>query len=171
VSTGPARLAGLAALAAGLVALAGCGVQPSGVITGDAPPSGAVARAETITLYLLDGGRLSAVTRPGGPPLSAADTLALLAAGPSAGERARGLGTEIPAGTGPFSVAGDPAGDLVVTVSPPVGGLSALAVEQIACTAAVAMPQGAAQITVAGRRVGRHECPRQPTSSPGSPLP
>jgi len=178
VRTGPARVAGLVppvaglvSLVAGLMALAGCGVQPSGVITGDAPPSGAVARAATITLYLVDGGRLSPVTRPGGPPLSAADTLALLATGPSAGERARGLGTEVPPDIGLVSVAVDPVGDLVVTLSPPVGRLSALAVEQIACTAATAMPQGAAQITVAGtgRRVSRHECPRSVPSSPAGP--
>ena len=167
----PARGAGLLAL----VAVAGCGVQPSGVSTGDAPPSGAVARA-TITLYLVAGGRLSPVTRPGGPPLSAADTLGLLAAGPSAGERARGLGTALPPDAGTFSVAADPAGDLVVTPSRPAGALSGLAVEQIACTAAAAMPHDPVWITVAGtgRRVDRHACPRagpELPSSPGSPPP
>ena len=142
-----------AALAAGLlslVAVAGCGVRPSGVITGDPPPSGAVVRTTTITVYLVRDGRLRPVTRPGGPPLSPADTLALLAAGPTAEEQAQGLTTDVPAGTGPFSVTAEPEGHLVVTSSTPVGGLSALAIDQLACTAAATAPDRRVQVTVVG---------------------
>ncbi|GGL49100.1 hypothetical protein [Planomonospora parontospora] len=149
-------------LAAGLVALAvaGCGVRPSDVIPAGDPPSGPVAPA-TITLYLVRNGRLDAVTRPGGP-LSRADTLALLAAGPAAGERARGLTTDVPPEAGPFSVTVERPGHVVVTPSAPAGELSALAVGQIVCTAAATAPEGPARITVVGtgRRADPRDCPR-----------
>jgi hypothetical protein len=144
-------------LAAGLlslVAVAGCGVRPSGVITGGDPPSGAVEPTTTITLYLVKNGRLSAVTRPGGPPLSPADTLALLAAGPTAREQAHGLTTDVPPEAGPFSVTAKPAGRLVVTLSTPAGELSTLAVEQIVCTAAATVPESPVQVTVVGAGQG-----------------
>ncbi|WP_248963801.1 GerMN domain-containing protein [Sphaerisporangium perillae] len=153
-------------LAAGLVSLvtvAGCGVQPSDVIVAGDPPSGAVAPTTTITLYLVKNGRLNAVTRPGpgGRPLFKADTLALLAAGPTAREKAHGLTTDVPPEAGPFSVTAKPAGHLVVTLSTPAGELSTLAVEQIVCTAAATAPVNPAQVTVvgAGQSVGPQKCP------------
>ena len=150
----------LAAGLVSLVAVSGCGVRPSGVITGGAPPSGAVAPTGTITLYLVKGDRLSAVTRPGVPPLPA-ETLALLAAGPTASEAAQGLTTDVPPGVGPFSVATQQAGRLVVTLSTPTGELSALAVAQIVCTAAATAPEGRPQVTVRGAGPGaaRPTCP------------
>ena len=160
-------------LAAGLlslVAVAGCGVRPSGVITGGDPPSGAVAPGApglgpgspttTITLYLVKNGRLSAVTRPGYRS-SQADTLALLAAGPTAEEHAHGLTTDVPPEAVPFSVTAKPAGRVVVTLSTPASELSTLAVEQIVCTAAATAPESRAQVTVvgAGQGVGPRNCP------------
>ena len=144
-----------------LVAVAGCGVRPSGVITGGDPPRGAVESTTTITLYLVKNGRLGAVTRPGGP-LSQADTLALLAAGPTPREQAQGLTTEVPPEAGPFSVTAEPAGDLVVSLSTPASELSTLAVEQIVCTAAATAPESRAQVTVvgAGQSVGPRDCQR-----------
>ncbi|MFD8526359.1 GerMN domain-containing protein [Streptosporangium canum] len=166
--TGLARRV-LAAGLVSLVAVAGCGVQPSDAIDAGDPPSGAVALtvaptvapAMKITLYLVKNGRLSAVTRPGGRPLFRADTLALLAAGPTAREQARGFTTEVPPGAGPFSVTVKPTGHLVVTLSTAAGELSALAVEQIVCTAAAAVPESSAQVTVvgAGQNVGPRNCP------------
>jgi hypothetical protein len=155
------RLAVAVALGS-LVAVAGCGVRPSGVITGDAPPSGAVrSPAAAITLYFVRDGRLAAVTRPGGAPRSPSDTLDLLAAGPTAGEQAHGLTTDVPAGAAPFSVTAGPSGRLVVTPAGPAGALSALATGQIACTAAATAPDHRAPVTVAGARpdVGRPPCP------------
>ncbi|WP_440066853.1 hypothetical protein [Streptosporangium sp. OZ121] len=151
--TGPARRT----LAAGLVSLAavaGCGVQPSDVIPAGDPPSGRVAPTTTITLYLVKSGRISAVTRPRDRPMFPADTLALLADGPTAGERANGFTTEVPPEAGPFSVTARPAGHLVVTLSAP-------AVEQIVCTAAATAPGSPAQVTVvgAGQSVGPRDCP------------
>lgn len=154
-------------LAAGLVSLvatAGCGVQPSDAIRAGDPPSGGVAPtiapAMTITLYMVKNGRLSPVTRPGNR-LSPADTLALLAAGPTATEQADGLTTDVPPEVGLSSVIVKPAGRLVVTLSIPAGELSALAVAQIVCTAAATAPRTPAQITVvgAGQSVDPRTCP------------
>jgi hypothetical protein len=144
--------------AAALVTLAGCGVQPSGIIVGASPPSGAVEPAATVTLYLVSGGRLTAVTRPGGP-LSPADTLALLAGGPTGEERARGLTTEVPPPAAPFSVTADAPGRVVVTLSSPPDELSTVAADQIACTA-VAGP-GEVTLLGAGRGRGPVVCPNQ----------
>jgi hypothetical protein len=154
-------------LAAGLVtlvAMTGCGVRPSGVITGGDPPRGGVEPATTdgrrplapsppITLYLVKNGRLSAVTRPGGP-LSQVDTLALLAAGPSATEQAQGFTTDVPPEAGPFSVTANSAGHMVVTLSTPASALSTLAVKQIVCTAAATAPESPAQVIVVGAGPG-----------------
>jgi hypothetical protein len=137
-----------------LVALTSCGVRPSGVITGDDPPSGPVQA--NITLYLVANGKLSPVTRPGSP-LSPADTLALLAAGPTAREQAHGLTTEVPSGAGPFSVTAQPPGRLVVTLSTPASELSTLAVDQIVCTAAATASESPAQVTIIG--LGPRTCP------------
>jgi hypothetical protein len=112
------------------------------------------------TLYLVKNGRLSAVTRTG-PPLSPADTLALLATGPTATERAQGLTTDVPPGASLFRVTANPAGHLEVTLSTPASALSTLAVEQIVCTAAAAAADIGAQVTIvaAGQRVGPRKCP------------
>ncbi|MEV8632912.1 hypothetical protein AB0395_14765 [Streptosporangium sp. NPDC051023] len=165
--TGLARRV-LAAGLVSLVAVAGCGVQPSDAISAGDPPSGAVAPtvgptvapAMKITLYLVKNGRLSAVTRPG-RGLSQADTLALLAAGPTATEQAHGLTTDVPPGADPFSVTAKPTGRLVVTLSTPAGELSTLAVAQIVCTAAATVLESPAQITVAGagQSVRLRNCP------------
>ncbi|MBF8192296.1 hypothetical protein ITP53_42765 [Nonomuraea sp. K274] len=147
----------LAAGLVSLVAVAGCGVRPSDVIPAGDPPSGAVA--PTTILYLVKNGRLSAVTRPSGRPLFKADTLALLAAGPTAREQALGFTTDVPPEAGPFSVTAKP-GHLVVILSTPAGELSTLAVEQIVCTAAATAPESPAQVTVvgAGQDVGPRTC-------------
>lgn len=152
-------------LAAGLVsfvAVAGCGVQPSDVIPVGHPPSGSVAPTMTITLYLVKKGRISAVTRHGGRPMFFTDTLALLAAGPTATEQADGFTTEVPPEAGPFEVTPKSADHVEVTPSTPASELSTLAVQQIVCTtAAVTTPQSPTQVTVVGARqhVGPRDCP------------
>ena len=166
--TGLARRV-LAAGLVSLVAVAGCGVRPTGAVAAGDPPSGSVASPRgrvapttRITLYLVKNGRLSAVTRPSDRPMFLADTLALLAAGPTAREQAHGFTTDVPPGAGPFSLTADPDGHLVVTLSTPADELSALAVEQIVCTATAATsPESAAQVTLvgAGQSVGPRKCP------------
>ncbi|GAA3097648.1 GerMN domain-containing protein [Streptosporangium carneum] len=151
----------LAAGLVSLVAVTGCGVQPSDTISSGEPPSGAVAPTTAITLYLVKNGRLSAVTRPGGPPLFITDTLALLAAGPTPREQARGFTTDVPPDAGPFSVTAKSADRLVVTLSTPADELSTRAVAQIVCTAAATVPESPARVTVAGagQSVGPRSCP------------
>ncbi|WP_214412136.1 GerMN domain-containing protein [Sphaerisporangium fuscum] len=159
--TGLARRV-LAAALVSLIAVTGCGVRPSDAIPAGDPPSGPVAPPTTITLYFVKDGRLSAVTRrSSGHPLFPADRLALLATGPVPEEQAHGLTTDVPSEAGPFSVTAEPTGHLVVTLSTAAGDLSALAVEQIVCTAAATTPERPVQVTVvgAGQSVGPRNCP------------
>ncbi|MEU4510052.1 hypothetical protein AB0G05_11180 [Nonomuraea wenchangensis] len=155
-----------------LVAVAGCGVRPSDVILAGDPPSGPVQRATTVTLYLVKNGRLDAVARPDGR-LSPADTLALLAAGPTPREQAHGLTSEVPPDAGPFSLTAEPDGRLVVTLSTPAGELSALAVDQIVCSTVATTRGSSAQVTVvgAGQSIGPRTCPSssQDADGPGRP--
>ncbi len=158
-----ALTANFAALVAGLVvlvAVAGCGVRPSDVILAGDPPSGPVQRATTVTFYLVKKGRVSAVTRPDGH-LSPAETLALLAAGPTPREQAHGLSSEVPPDAGPFSLTAAPAGDLVVTLATPAGELSAPAVDQIVCTAVATRRDSSTQVTIvgAGQSIDARTCP------------
>ncbi|MEV4250009.1 hypothetical protein AB0J63_42200 [Streptosporangium canum] len=154
-------------LAAGLVtllAVAGCGVQPSDAIPVGAPPSGPVAPTWKITLYLVKDGRLSTVTRRSARGPSQTNALMLLTEGPAPSEQAEGLTTHIPRDAAPFSVSTERVDRLVVTVATPADELSALAVDQIVCTvvAATRPPERSAQVTVvgAGQRVGPRSCPR-----------
>ncbi|MFI6396038.1 hypothetical protein [Nonomuraea sp. NPDC050540] len=150
-------------LAAGLVsfvAVAGCGVRPSDAISAGEPPSGGVALTKTMTLYLVKDGRLSVVTRPRIRPMFLTDTLALLAEGPTAEERARGLTTDVPPEAGPIAATVKPGDRLVLNPSVPGDELSPLAVRQIVCTTA-ALQEGIAQITVvgAGKSIDPRDCP------------
>ncbi|HEX3588381.1 MAG TPA: hypothetical protein VHV74_02035 [Pseudonocardiaceae bacterium] len=159
MNRGRARL--LVAGLVSLVALTGCGVQPSGVITGSAPPSGRAAPPTAITLYLVSHDQLRAVLRPGGP-LSLADTLALLAARPTGEERALGLTTAIPPAAAPFSAIAVPSSRVVVTLSTPPSKLSTVAIAQIVCTTAVAVEASPTQVTI----LGAGEETRGPQSCP-----
>ena len=141
-------------LAAGLVLLvaAGCGVRPSGVITGLAAPSGP---AEAVSLYLLAGKNLKVVLRPTGRRLSPSETLTLLANGPDADEVAQGFTSEIPADAAPIEMASGPSG-VTVTLSVDPARLSTMALDQIVCTAGRApatdtRPPSPATTTVAGQ--------------------
>ncbi|NJP92787.1 hypothetical protein HCN51_25575 [Nonomuraea sp. FMUSA5-5] len=149
------------AFAALLLTLTGCGVQPSDAIEAGDPPSGAVEPSIAITLYFVRDDKLTAVTRPAGGPLFPQDTLALLAAGPTARERSRGYTTQVPARAGPFSVTAAPAGRLIVTLSTPADKLSTLATDQIICTATTTTPDNATQVTIigAGETIGPRTCP------------
>lgn len=121
-------------LLAGFVALAvlssGCGVRASGVITGGAAPTGP---AEGVSLYLVSSKRLTPVLRATRAKRAPIETLALLAAGPDADERAQGFTTDIPPDMRVLNVVSDASG-VVVMVSADVATLSATAVDQIVCT-------------------------------------
>lgn len=126
----------------------GCGVRPGGVIVGGPAPTVAPA----VVLYLVSEGRVTPVPRPG----ETADALTLLAAGPTAVERERGLTTEVPAGIVFGRIVFD--GHLAdVTVSVDVTTLSPTAFDQIVCTAS----SGSTPVTVAGggQSRGPRTCP------------
>lgn len=106
-----------------LLLAAGCGVRPSGVITGLQAPTGKVAASG---FYLVSQGKVTLVLRP----QDTRTALEQLAEGPDASELAQGLTTEIPPGT---TMSPGPQG---VEVSTDVATLSAVAVSQIVCTAA-----------------------------------
>jgi hypothetical protein len=133
VRAGPVLLAALVALVAG-----GCGVRPSGVITGGPAVSGP---AEGVRLYLVSNGDLAMVLRATRQQPSPTETLTLLVRGPDDAERAQGLTTEIPREFAPVEVTSRASG---VTVQLPgdVAALSATAVDQIVCTVQSAMATG-----------------------------
>ncbi|WP_279578930.1 hypothetical protein [Fodinicola feengrottensis] len=83
------------------MAVAGCGVRSSGVITGNAAPSGP---AEGVTLYLVLDGKLSQVLRATSEQLTPEQTLNLLAAGPDPSERTRGFSSAVPGNIAPVTL-------------------------------------------------------------------
>lgn len=139
-----------------LLLTGGCGVQPSGVITGAAPPSGPARPGTSVTLYLVWDGELIPVQRHL-RPRSREDALALLANGPTEEEQARGLASEVPRSAAPFSVASKPSEQPLVIVSGSVEELSDTAIDQIVCTAAE--PGEYLTVRVDGRSHGPLACP------------
>ncbi|MET7397267.1 hypothetical protein ABZS66_27660 [Dactylosporangium sp. NPDC005572] len=159
-----AAVAALAVLAVLAVLLpAGCGVRPSGVITGGPAPR---AAGGWVRLYLVKDGTLTPVLRRADPHTRPTQTLELLLAGPTGDERADGYTTEVPPGLGPVAVQ---AGELAATVAvagDPVA-LSATAAGQIACTVVdavsadpAARPRFTVTLTGPGRSRGPERCPR-----------
>jgi hypothetical protein len=144
--------------------LTGCGAGPSGVIRGQPAPSGPTVG---ITLYFLQGGAtLIPVRRNTNTQLSPSETLAVLFAGPTAGERDSSYITQIPPSAAPGSVAGT-----VVTVSVDVRKMSALALDQIVCTVQVALATtDLISVVGQGQSSGPRSCPvlgQPPSAIPG----
>ena len=110
---------------------AGCGVRPSGVITGRPAPTGA---AEGAVLYFLANSSLTMVRRSTRQHLSPTQTLALLQDGPNRDDRAANLTSEVPTGLDPVTVTIDASGNVDVVVSADVTTLSTTAIDQIVCT-------------------------------------
>lgn len=125
-----------------LLAAAGCGVRPSGVIQGGPGPTGVLSGVE---LYLVSRGELTTVLREvpevpavsGGSAVSATESLALLVAGPSPRESELGLTSELPPDVRLLAVSQD-VDRVTVTLSVDVAELSTLAADQLVCTAAAA---------------------------------
>lgn len=136
---------------------AGCGVRPSGVITGGPAPT---AQAEGATLYLLDDSSLRIVRRATRQHLSPTQTLALLQGGPDHEELAANLTSDVPAGLDPVSVTTDASGDVHVLVSADVTTLSTAAVDQIVCTVRDALSTTAPVTVTSGAATrGPQLCP------------
>jgi hypothetical protein len=117
---------------------AGCGVRPSGVITGGPAPTGP---AEGVALYFLADSSLTPVLRSTRQfqPLSATQILLLLQNGPDEDERAANLTSEVPTGLRPVAVTTAASGAVEVVVSVDVRTLSTTAVDQIVCTVSEAL--------------------------------
>ncbi|GAA5201573.1 hypothetical protein GCM10023322_81840 [Rugosimonospora acidiphila] len=118
----------VAALAVSL--LAGCGVRPSGVITGGPAPQ---APGEKVQLYLLSHAMLTPVVRPLTAVPTPTQALEQLAAGPDGDELAQGYTTEVPRDVAPVVVT-IRSSSVTVKLSSDPAGLSAAAVGQIVCT-------------------------------------
>jgi hypothetical protein len=120
--------------------LAGCGITPTDVMDGGEP---AIGFRPSTRLYFVSGSRLRVAIRPiPWPPLK--DTIKLLFDGPNAGERARGLVSELQPGGIPIKVT---SGQAKVHISLPLPKPMAvpqrpglrLWIGQLTCTAASAL--------------------------------
>jgi hypothetical protein len=149
----PIRLL-LAAGALLALLLAGCGVRPSGVITGGPAPAGTV---EGVRLYLVADGEPTLVLR-GLKPVFLDDVLDLLAAGPDPTEQRAGFTTEVPAGIAPVKV-GARGDSTVVSLSTDVRALSVLAVVQIVCTVQAMAHDGSVTLVSGEQSRGPLRCP------------
>ncbi|MEU5053015.1 hypothetical protein [Streptomyces sp. NPDC021096] len=118
--------------------LAGCGIEPSGVIEVGLPAQGAKrpgAPVKEARLYFGYPGGLQPVSRPAEQEVSAEEAVPLLLAGPNEAEKIRGLYSELPRPAGRVEVF---TGQGSVTIQLPldVTRLSAIARSQLVCTAA-----------------------------------
>lgn len=158
---------------AGVVGLAGCGVQPTapiyaGVVPGqmrtDGPYAYFIVRNTPRPVLLVSrkpGSSPSSRDSTGEPPQtggspSAPDTppsdvlaaaLDRLAHGPTAAERSAGVRTDLPAGIA-IDVQSRGRESVVVRVRPGVDGFGPLGTVQIACTATRAAPKEPAEIVI-----------------------
>ncbi|HEV7653105.1 MAG TPA: hypothetical protein VGP26_33530 [Actinophytocola sp.] len=150
---------------------AGCGVRPSGVITGGPAPTGPAlgrpdappGRSEGADLYFLADSSLTPVLRRTNQRLSPTQTLALLQDGPNGDELAANLTSEVPTGLDPVTVTADVSGNVDVVVSADVTTLSTTAVDQIVCTIRDALSTAKPiTLTSAAATRGPRICPRTP---------
>ena len=146
-----------------VLAAAGCGVRPSGVIPGLDAPAGP-EQGTVPTLFFVLGDQVVAVRHPapavpGAPGRPRADLISLLAAGPDRDGRGKGLTTQVPARLGPATVT-ESGGGLDVRLHADLGGVSTLGVDQIVCTVLMQYP-GASWVSLHGgsHTVDRRTCP------------
>ena len=128
------RLTAAASGMAALGALAGCGIQPTGVIEAGLPATGVHPQA-TVRLYFVSPTGLQPVTRPASGPVGPQETLDLLLSGPNSAETARGMTTEL---APPIGVAKVITGErrVQIVLSTDVTRLTPNAISQLTCTAA-----------------------------------
>jgi hypothetical protein len=126
-----------------LLLVSACGVKPTPVVpAGPAPTlrnSSSSGRGTDVTLYFLLDGRVAPVTRPAGEAVGLGTALGMLLNGPSGAEAADGYTTMLPPETGPIVLNGPPA---VLTFSFPLKQLTAVAINQLVCTAFAALAAG-----------------------------
>lgn len=136
------------------LACVGCGVQPSGVIPGDPAPTGPV---NGVTLYFVRNGEVVPALRATDTALTPTEAMnLLLTGGVDDQERAVGLSTDLPPGTGPATLTNDATGTtLTIAVDP--GPLRPAAKNQLVCTAQSALAQEFATTSVGLFIVGPDE--------------
>ncbi|MEV6227175.1 hypothetical protein AB0L88_04695 [Saccharopolyspora shandongensis] len=123
------------ALAAVLLVLAGCGVQPTDVVLAGKAPDG-IARGPVLYFVTGEPGQVRPTIRETGRLGTVTEALRLLAAGLTPAEGAAGFRTELPFLTTEQVSAGTPDGGIVTVQLPvPPSTLSALASTQLVCTA------------------------------------
>ncbi|MFF9105550.1 hypothetical protein ACF1AU_33930 [Streptomyces rubrogriseus] len=184
-------------LIAALLPLSACGIPETGVVEAGEPATGVLDPGVTsvpsesvpeavplvkVPLYFVEDGSLVAVDRTVPGPTDLGSSVLMLFKGPDDRERGRGLTTELPPAAEAPTIRTDGTG---VTVQLPrsAGLLSDTAVDQLACTVAVARLRqdpalGRAQVTVeqpGGRLAGRSsdDCPfgggaRETPADPGT---
>ncbi|MEJ1200486.1 MULTISPECIES: hypothetical protein [unclassified Streptomyces] len=170
-------------LAAALLPLSACGIPATGVVEAGEPATGVLepgrtatpSQAEsvavpvtTVPLYFVTDGALVAVSRTTHGATDLGSTVLMLFKGPDEQERKAGLTTELPPASVVPTIRTDGAA-VVVQLPRSAGSLSGTAVDQLACTVAVARLRqdpalGSAQVTVeqpGGRLAGRSsdDCP------------
>ncbi len=149
------RLRQLALAGLAVVALASCGIRPTGVIPGLQAPSGPVEN-QSPSIYWVAGGQVVPVGRVQGS-LTGRDVVALLAQGPSRAEQDRGLRTEVPFDAAPATV-DRVANGLDVAVSTDVSLLSRNAVRQIVCTLLDVQAVGSVNLRGGGHSLELQKC-------------
>ncbi|MEU3901427.1 hypothetical protein [Streptomyces sp. NPDC045251] len=179
----PRRRIALTLLCAALLPLSACGIPATGVVEAGEPATGVrdpagtpvptpapseAVPAAAVPLYFVADGDLVAVTRTVTGAADLGSAVLMLFKGPDAEERGRGLTTELPPAAVAPTVRADGAA-VVVQLPKGTGSLSETAVDQLACTVAVARLRqdpalGSAQVTVeqpGGRLAGRSsdDCP------------
>ncbi|NEC35663.1 hypothetical protein, partial [Streptomyces rubrogriseus] len=154
-------------LIAALLPLSACGIPETGVVEAGEPATGVLDPGVTsvpsesvpeavplvkVPLYFVEDGSLVAVDRTVPGPTDLGSSVLMLFKGPDDRERGRGLTTELPPAAEAPTIRTDGTG---VTVQLPrsAGLLSDTAVDQLACTVAVARLRqdpalGRAQVTV-----------------------
>ncbi|TDP95022.1 GerMN domain-containing protein [Labedaea rhizosphaerae] len=142
-----------------VLAVAGCGVRPSGVIPGLEAPAG--PRKDTMpTLYFVSPDKKEVVPVDRiAPALPGADVLSMLAAGPDEDGRGKGLSTQVPRRAAPAIVTQNGT-TLEVWLHTDVAGLSKIAVDQIVCTLLLQYPRAErANLHGGSHTLGQRTCP------------
>ncbi|MFJ8810494.1 hypothetical protein [Streptomyces sp. NPDC102490] len=182
-------------LLAALLPLSACGIPETGVVEAGEPATGVLDPGVTsapsesvpeavpfvkVPLYFVENGSLVAVDRTVPGPTDLGSTLLMLFKGPDDKERGRGLTTELPRAAEAPTIRTDGTG-VSVRLPRSAGSLSDTAVDQLACTVAVARLHqdpalGSAQVTVeqpGGRLAGRssEDCPLGAATREAPPAP
>lgn len=124
-------------IALALLLVAGCGIQPTDVVSAGSAPSMYKFGGNRMSLYFLHDGRLAAVQRKVIPEVTPQSTLTALFQGPTPEEAAKGFASLLPADVVPtIDTTTTPA---TVHVPAPLPDNVPARLNQVACTAIAAL--------------------------------